>query len=468
MNRSGRTAGSRGKALITGFILCALVVFRSSLPSHAASSGGAYTLESSEVGPGGGASGGDRELLSSLAPVSGPELAGPGAGAFHSGFLRAYVSVQVSAAVPSGIRATLAGLSYGIPPAAPVVVNFGAPISTASLVAATTVYLVYDRLGTKVSAPVAFELSYDSATGRAEFIPPGGWERGATYRVEIGTGTSSVAGSPIPARLSTRFQSVLDFSQENVVRAPANEEAMVRIPPGALAGTGFVLFNLDPLRDPDRADVSHIQEASAKVVRDLGSGSAPVSVLELNAYDDSGIHVAASFRRPLTLDMPFADAEGDGIVDGTFPGVRASSLGLWTLDEASRLWIRVPGSTLDASARRVTAPLPHFSVYSLIAAVDTNVESTYAYPIPWRPNGVDPARYGTLAGGITFINLPQVGRIRIYALSGGLVRERELNGSLTWVWDGRNERGENAVSGTYLWVIEAGGNRKTGKLMVIR
>ena len=87
--------------------------------------------------------------------------------------------------------------------------------------------------------------------------------------------------------------------------------------------------------------------------------------------------------------------------------------------------------------------------------------------MPFRPNAGNPARYGTWAGGITFTSLPAYGRIKLYTISGALVRDFDI-AAPTLKWDLKNTDGQIVSSGVYLWEITAGKNRKTGKLVVIK
>ena len=150
------------------------------------------------------------------------------------------------------------------------------------------------------------------------------------------------------------------------------------------------------------------------------------------------------------------------------PPLRAKNLGLYVLDEPRALWLRLPGATVDTAGRTVTGVTPHFSVYALIGAADTTVDDVHPFPVPWAPNSGNPLN-GTLAGGITFTNLPTQGTISIYTLSGQLVRSIPIPAfSVAVVWDVKTPSGQNVVSGVYLWRVQSGSNSKVGKLMVIR
>ncbi|MBI3292656.1 MAG: hypothetical protein HYZ73_07620, partial [Elusimicrobia bacterium] len=76
---------------------------------------------------------------------------------------------------------------------------------------------------------------------------------------------------------------------------------------------------------------------------------------------------------------------------------------------------------------------------------------------------------GTEAGGITFTNLTSECTIRIYTLTGELVRELRHQGGLpSFRWDVTNDQGEAVVSGVYLYDIRSLNDSKQGKLMIIR
>lgn len=92
-----------------------------------------------------------------------------------------------------------------------------------------------------------------------------------------------------------------------------------------------------------------------------------------------------------------------------------------------------------------------------------DLETAHAFPIPYRPSrGHDR---------ITFRGLTVSATIRVYTLSGQLVRTLfKSDGStqdLVW-YPVTDEQGRNAASGVYFYVIEGDSGRKTGKLMIIR
>lgn len=90
-----------------------------------------------------------------------------------------------------------------------------------------------------------------------------------------------------------------------------------------------------------------------------------------------------------------------------------------------------------------------------------DLSGAHCYPVPFKP-----------AAGhtkITFTGLTQSARIRVYTLSGRLVRTLEKSGAGdTLDWDVRNSAGEGLASGVYIFVVKSPSQTASGKLMVIR
>ena len=77
-----------------------------------------------------------------------------------------------------------------------------------------------------------------------------------------------------------------------------------------------------------------------------------------------------------------------------------------------------------------------------------DVSLVYAFPVPWNPNGGDPAQ-GNRADGIRFTNLPSQGTIRIFNMAGQLVRSLDIPlNAATVSWDAKNSGGEEVSGGT--------------------
>lgn len=434
---------------------------------RAASSGGSYEVTRSlPLGPGGvDADTGNVYLLVGAIQSAGGLSSSTQTYSNLSGYLifRSSYAAVVLAQGLSQIKSR-EGWELGVATTSALRLYFATPMASGTLVSATSVYYTADNLGNVYSSTVAFTLSYDPTLQAAVISVPGGWGWGRSYQVVLGTGAMDADFNAFASSYTTNLLSLMDFSQRNVVRALGNGSAVVDVSSNALPGTGLILFAGNPQAFPDRINPALIAAANAKALSNLGPQATALSVSEINAYDASGNPLnAGNFAAPVLVSLPYSAA--NGFVVGAAQA-RAKNLALWTLEEPAGLWVKVPGSSVGSG--QVSSPLQHFSVYGLLALQDQDVSQVYPFPIPWRPNAGNPARYGTLSGGITFANAPQTGTIKIYTLSGELVRELSLTGAPTAAWDGRNLNGENVTSGVYLWLTQSGPNQKTGKLMIVR
>jgi hypothetical protein len=122
--------------------------------------------------------------------------------------------------------------------------------------------------------------------------------------------------------------------------------------------------------------------------------------------------------------------------------------------------------------RTMSAAGASFSVdYSVtnafVATADSNLNRVHPVPDPYYVT--DAFEQSTENKVIKFVNLPTDAIIRIYSLSGVLVRvlEHHSSGSSEEVWDVRNRNGQIVGSGVYFFHIEAGGARRVGRMTVV-
>ena len=91
----------------------------------------------------------------------------------------------------------------------------------------------------------------------------------------------------------------------------------------------------------------------------------------------------------------------------------------------------------------------------------SDLSAAHAYPVPFKPSAGHTA--------ITFTALTGTAKIRIYTISGELVRTLDKSDTGEDLeWDVRNAKGSPVDSGVYLYLIEGAGMPKKGKLMIIR
>lgn len=127
----------------------------------------------------------------------------------------------------------------------------------------------------------------------------------------------------------------------------------------------------------------------------------------------------------------------------------AAALCLFALASA-RPAERPEGSRANAAARVSSAPA--------FGAVAADLSDAIAYPVPFRRS---------TAQKITFLNLSTEATIRIYTLSGELVKTlHETDGDGILKWDVTAEDGTPLGSDVFLYVIENAQQKKTGKLLI--
>ncbi len=129
-----------------------------------------------------------------------------------------------------------------------------------------------------------------------------------------------------------------------------------------------------------------------------------------------------------------------------------------------------PGESLESShyLNRTRALAAH-----PVREADSNVDNIRVIPNPYNVNSVD--LYAGERDKVLFVNLPPVGTIRIFTISGDLVRTIEhTSGSGDEPWDLVTSTNQIVRSGVYVYHVEgqdeAGQSigSKTGKLVIVR
>jgi len=351
---------------------------------------------------------------------------------------------------------TMDGALWGAPPGlAELKLLFSTDISTSLSSPGISVTQVLTSTGAEVNANWPVSMTYSGQ--RLVIVPGASWPKGSVFSVYYSSSIVDINGLPVSGATTVYFSVVMDHQAENTAAALTDRRVRVLIPANAYDEDFFLTLSTDAGRQ-------EIVAANTKLAALPGSPEF-LNLVNVRPYDASGNPAQPNSACVVTL--PYPDATGDGIVDDTTGRLKASNLAVWLLDEERQLWVKQTGAALDASARSVSLPVSHFSSYGLLALPDTDVDSSYAFPVPFRPNAGNPARYGTWAGGITFTSLPAYGRVRIYSISGAQVRDFGI-AAPTLKWDLKNADGQLVASGVYLWEITAGKNRKTGKLVVIK
>lgn len=178
--------------------------------------------------------------------------------------------------------------------------------------------------------------------------------------------------------------------------------------------------------------------------------------------------------RMATLVLGYADADSDGFVDGT--AIKTDRLRAYSYDPVSAAWTRDFDSVVDTRQKTVTARTPHFTLFGLFAPAAVDLSAVRVYPVPFVPgDGSDdngkPYSAGDATSGILFDNLTSDASVTVYSVLGQRVWRGTAPGAAGVLrWDGRNDDGRDAATGSYFAVIEspAAGGRTLRRLAIIR
>ena len=94
-------------------------------------------------------------------------------------------------------------------------------------------------------------------------------------------------------------------------------------------------------------------------------------------------------------------------------------------------------------------------------AVSPETPPVAVFPNPWRADRP--------SANITFSKVPANASIKIFTVSGRLVREIRADSTGQGFWDRMNDSGDLVASGVYLYLVADGeGHHTKGKLAIIR
>ncbi len=175
-----------------------------------------------------------------------------------------------------------------------------------------------------------------------------------------------------------------------------------------------------------------------------------------------------------TLTFTYLDANDDGILDGT--SLRAQDLKLYSFDTVTNQWTADLTTTIDLVNHTVYGATRHFSFFAAFPlAGAANLDTVRVYPVPFKPNGVNPDEGrpfspGNVNSGIVFDNLPAAVTIKVFTVSGKLAAQfSSANSGGRLQWNARNEDGRELATGGYFAVIASPGQKSIIKrLSIIR
>ncbi len=348
-----------------------------------------------------------------------------------------------------------------VTPEANVIVVFDRDMDTTLVENIFSMRAVYDNQGNITDEAVSGSFSW-AANRTLTFVPSSSLKKGYTYRVALSGNAEDYDGNPLTIDLNWSFRVILDRQIQNVF-VSSDGRAMVVLSVDAIPNDGSVDIDRDPINRPREVDPIKILEANNKVLAEENPYFHPInfSITELNGYGTDDIRITIPFANTVTVTLYYDDENQDGYVDGEDPKVLERSLAIYRLDEVNSLWVRVPTSAVNTSQNYVSATIPYFAVYTLMATPAYSLSEAHAFPNPYRPSEGHTD--------VTFTNLSSECKIMIFTLTGdNVITIVENDGDGQATWDVKNRAGEELASGLYLYAIESAQDKKMGKLVIIK
>lgn len=245
----------------------------------------------------------------------------------------------------------------------------------------------------------------------------------------------------------------------------ADANAAVFVDAGTFPADFLLTMSTDPIGTPLAstsvpaavAEAEEKTETSSAVTRTR----VPDAWVEIRAEDaGGGLLDPVETANPL-VRLRYPSTDGVVVDASTGAPVRADTLSVYRLNEDKGLWVRLPSSRVDTTAREVTAATPLLGVFALLGQMETRLEPAFAYPVPFRA-----ARGDTT---ITFGDLAQRVTIRVFTAAGRWVKTlEETDGDGELEWDVTDADGSPLPSGVYFFLMESSTDKKRGKIVVIR
>ncbi len=238
---------------------------------------------------------------------------------------------------------------------------------------------------------------------------------------------------------------VLDRDEGGHVQRGDN--AGIDVPPGALSDDLKIVVAT--------AMPASSQEENAKT-KDMSDKGMVPAYAPVQYYPEG-----TQFAKPVTLTLPYDPAMVAQL------GINEDSLHVNYWDPVKQQW-QTFDSTVDKNSHTVSAKTTHFSLYQVMSGSATTqglgVQATASNTVDTVQIACNPLRPDCRP--LKFQNLPAGARLRIYTLTGALVRDLNSDGSGQATWDGTNQSGANVASGVYFVLAQGNGTKKTFKVAV--
>jgi hypothetical protein len=212
-----------------------------------------------------------------------------------------------------------------------------------------------------------------------------------------------------------------------------------------------------------------VKVANAKVQGMLPVSGLDQTLTEFKAYDATGTQISTiqTSSGNVKLVMQYPAPAGKGVDPDNFR--------IYYLNETTAEWELVSGNqVVDKTNRTIEVMISHFSIYRVFAPVQyaNDLKDVHMYPNPYVGN--DDNRYNGEDGEegydqVTFENITETTKVRIYTISGELVNTLEPTGGKQLHWALDNMHGQAVASGIYIVLLtDENNNKHIGRLTIVR
>jgi len=376
------------------------------------------------------------------------------------------------------------GEIIGVLPDTGMEAKFSKVMHTGSVKEGLKLIAVKDNLNNSINEEVSLNFAWEGST-KTVITPVSELKKNHLYSLNVTDTVTDLAGNTVASEREIIFRTIMDHTEKNVIVKKTNGKPMGTLEANALAATleanaltvtmeanalpedGYLIVNTDPLNYQLKVNPESINVANE---RSITNGWYPIEgcLWEIKVCKGNGDWMEDNFGSEVRITFPYD--EDNGVVKNALIPLMEETLQAFWLNEEHSNWVRMPGSRVDRENNVVvTGAVPHFSVFGLMGSAVYDLSDAHAYPVPWKPND-GKGGTGTEQDGITFTNLSAEGVIKIYTISGELVREydyKPADGG-KWTWDVETSRGEKVFSGVYIYYIKNEKEQKTGRLIIIR
>ena len=346
-------------------------------------------------------------------------------------------------------------------------VYFDGEVNTETISSAVSISAIRNKSGVKIVESVPVSAQYISEDGSIKITPQQTLQNNYQYQIAISTAlTEAIDDLPLETTVQIKFTTIFSPQDDNVMVSDYNEKLKIEIPQLAFSNYFHTEISTSPLSSPIKIESDRIRIADSKSLADEPDRKI-LNYYEMVSFDSEKTIMDTKPAKNLYVSLPFSENQAQKSI--RLQSKNASerlnkNINLYRLNEDKKLWVRIPGVSLDYENQLMKGTIPYFGTFALVIDPNYYLGDAYAYPVPFSPN--ENPNHKT----ITFTNLATKCTIKIFTISGELVNEFEEtdgDGEYTWT-DVKNKDGENLASGVYLYLIESKQDHKVGKIMIIK